>query len=167
MSYQTDVRPATATDVPDIQRVARATWHAVYDDILGSEAVNAMLDEGYAADRIEGMVDIDDIGLFVATADGEVVGYGSCGMTDLAGIGDLDIYVHPDYWGEGFGRRLLEREKGHLRSLSVRTVRDEVLVDNEVGNGFYRNHFEHAGERTVEFGGAERRANVYELSLVE
>ncbi|WP_254271953.1 GNAT family N-acetyltransferase [Haloarcula marina] len=165
MSFQLTVRPATTDDVPGIQRVARDSWHAVYDGILGAETVDELLGQGYAPSVLERMADVDDIGLFVAEADGDVVGYASCGMTDPAGIGDLDLYVHPDYWGEGVGTELLERGEKHLKSLSVRTVRDEVLVDNEMGNAFYRKHFDHVGERTAEFGGQELPVNVYELSL--
>ncbi len=37
MSFQTAIRPAESVDIADIRRVARATWHTVYDDILGAE----------------------------------------------------------------------------------------------------------------------------------
>ncbi|MBX0323953.1 GNAT family N-acetyltransferase [Halomicroarcula sp. F13] len=165
MSFQLNIRPADETDISPIRQVARASWHAIYDDILGRERVEQLLAEGYDDDLLGEMVDLDDIGLFVATADDDVVGYASCGMTDPAGIGDLDLYVHPDYWGEGIGTRLLNRGEKHLQSLSVRKVRDEVLVDNDVGNAFYRKHFDHVGERTAEFGGEKLPVNVYELSL--
>ncbi|QIO23822.1 GNAT family N-acetyltransferase [Haloarcula sp. JP-L23] len=165
MSFQLRIRPADETDISSIQQVARASWHAVYDGILGPDTVETLLTEGYDDDLLEEMVNLDDIGLFVATADGDVVGYASCGMTDPVGIGDLDLYVHPDYWGEGIGSRLLDRGKTHLQSLSVRKIRDEVLVDNEVGNGFYRKHFDHVDQRTERFGGKELPVNVYERSL--
>ncbi|MBV0901396.1 GNAT family N-acetyltransferase [Haloarcula salina] len=165
MSFQTTVRPAEPVDVADIRRVASAAWHTVYDDILGAETVDDLLDEGYATEVLERMIELDDIGLFVSTADGDVVGYASCGMTDAAGFGDLDLYVHPDYWGEGIGTDLLNRGESHLRDLSVRKIRDEVLADNEVGNGFYRTHFEKIGERTTEVAGREYPVNVYERTV--
>jgi ribosomal protein S18 acetylase RimI-like enzyme len=151
--------------VADIRRVASASWHAIYDDILGEETVTELLEEGYSVDVLERMIELDDIGLFVADADGDVVGTASCGMTDPHGIGDLDLYIHPDYWGEGIGTQLLERGKEHLRELSIRTVRDEVLVENDIGNAFYEQHFEHVGQREAEFGGEKYPVNVYELYL--
>lgn len=165
MSFQLTVRPATTNDVYEIQRVARAVWQSVYTDILGAETVEAMLDAGYTDSILERMINLDDVGLFVATADGDVVGYASCGVTDPDGVGDLDLYVHPDYWGEGIGTELLEAGKNHLCELSVETVQDEVLVDNESGNAFYQKHFERVEERSTMFGDRSYPVNVYELSL--
>ncbi|MDT3436148.1 GNAT family N-acetyltransferase [Haloarcula sp. 1CSR25-25] len=162
MSFQTRIRPAEPVDIADIRRVARAAWHTVYDDILGEETVNELLSEGYAPPVLEQMIDLEEVGLFVSTADGDIVGYASCGMTDSAGFGDLDLYVHPDYWGEGIGSELLSQGEQHLRELSVRKIRDEVLAENEVGNAFYRKHFEKVDERTSEVDGKELPVNVYE-----
>lgn len=165
MSFQTTIRPAEPVDIADIRRVARAAWHAVYDDILGEDTVNALLEEGYAPPVIERMIDLEEVGLFVSTADGDVVGYTSCGMTDATGFGDLDLYVHPDYWGEGIGTELLRHGEQHLHDLSVRKIRDEVLAENEVGNAFYRTHFQKVGERTTEVGGQDHPVTVYERRL--
>ncbi|MFB6224074.1 MAG: N-acetyltransferase family protein [Haloarcula sp.] len=165
MSFSTAVRPAESVDIADIRRVARAAWHAVYDDILGKETVNELLSEGYTPSVLEQMIDLEEVGLFVSTADDDVVAYMSCGMTDATGFGDLDLYVHPDYWGEGIGTELLHQGEQHLHDLSVRKIRDEVLAENEVGNAFYRIHFEKVGERTTEVGGQELPVNVYERRL--
>ncbi|MGB9931237.1 N-acetyltransferase family protein [Haloarcula amylolytica] len=165
MSFQTSIRPAESVDIADIRRVARTTWHTVYDDILGAETVEEHLQEGYAPPLLEQMIELEEVGLFVSTADDDVVAYMSCGMTDATGFGDLDIYVHPDYWGEGIGTELLHRGEQHLHELSVRKIRDEVLAENEVGNAFYRSHFEKVGERTTDVGGEEHPVNVYERRL--
>lgn len=165
MASSVTVRPAELDDIPDIRRVARAAWHAAYDDVFGADAVDAMVEEGYDDAVLTEMIDLDEVGLFVATRDGAVVGYASCGMTSPAGIGDLDVYVHPDHWGEGIGTKLLEHGEDHLREVGTMTVRDEVLAENDVGNAFYRDRFETAGQRTVAFGGEERAVNVYQRSL--
>lgn len=156
------VRAADADDVPAIQSVARNAWHATYEGILDESTVDEMLERGYAADVIERMVDLDEVGLFVAEDDGEVVGYASCGMTDTVGFGDLDVYAHPDYWGTGVGDDLLDAGLDHLADIGVAQVQDEVLVDNEVGNAFYEKHFERVGRRAVDLAGETRQVNVYE-----
>ena len=40
-----------------------------------------------------------------------------------------------------------------------------MLVSNEVGNAFYRDHFEHVGRREADFGGETRAVNVYERPI--
>ena len=164
MGADPTVHAATTEDLDGTRSVARVAWHEVYDDLLGERTVDRMLSTGYADDVLERIAGLEDVELFVAEVDDRVVGYASCDRTDTVGIGDLDIYLHPDYWGEGVGERLLERGSDHLSSLGVRRVRDEVLVSNEVGNAFYRDHFEHVGRR-ADFGGETRAVNVYERSI--
>ena len=165
MSSTVTVRPATTDDVAAIREVAHAAWHATYRDVFDEPRIDEMVEEGYAPDVLREMIELDEVGLFVATADDAVVGYASCGMTEPAGIGDLDIYVHPDRWGEGIGEQLLERGRDHLAALDTGTIRDEVLAANDVGNAFYEKHFERVDQRTVEFDGIERTVNVYETRV--
>jgi len=167
MSSTVSVRSATAADVPAIQRVARTAWHAAYGDLFDDEQIEAMVTEGYAEDVLTEMIALDEVGLFVATVDENVVGYASCGLTDPAGVGDLDIYVHPDHWGDGIGTALLEQGRQHLADLGTTTIRDEVLAANDAGNAFYEKHFERVGERTVDFGGRRLPVNVYDTSVSE
>jgi len=165
MSSTVSVRPATTDDIIAIQEVAGAAWQATYDDVFDDELIAAMVAEGYDDDVLKHMIDLDGVGLFIATNGDEIVGYASCGMTDPVGIGDLDIYVHPDYWGEGVGQELLARGREHLDDLGTTTIRDEVLAANDVGNAFYEKHFDRVGQRTVEFGGEDQTVNVYEASV--
>ncbi len=95
-----------------------ATSRTVHDDILGAETVEEHLKVGYTPPLLEQMIELDEVGLFVSTADDDVVAYMSCGMTDATGFGDLDLYVHPDYWGEGTGTELLHRGEQHLHDQS-------------------------------------------------
>ncbi|MFB6087416.1 MAG: N-acetyltransferase family protein [Haloarculaceae archaeon] len=164
MHENLSVRSAAVADVEAIQSVADAAWHAAYDDVLGTETVDEMLAEGYDEAVLREMIELDDVGLFVAVDDG-VVGYASCGRTDTAGLGDLDMYAHPDHWGSGVGEALLERGRAHLAGLGVERVRDEVLVENDVGIAFYDKHFERVGTRQVEIAGDAYEVAVYELDV--
>ncbi|ELY52508.1 GNAT family N-acetyltransferase [Natronolimnohabitans innermongolicus] len=51
-----DVRPATLEDVWAIHETARASWHAAYDDILGAERVDDVVDEWYALGDLESAI---------------------------------------------------------------------------------------------------------------
>ena len=165
MTEHVSVRRATEADVDAIRRVAERTWEETYDGILDEETIASMLAAGYSRELLEARVDSEDAGLFVATEDGEVVGYTSTIPLAEDGIGEMDVYVRPDRWGEGIGTRLLERAETHLSERGVDEVRDAVLASNEPGNAFYGSRFEKVGERTVEIDGVEHVANVYERSI--
>ncbi|KDE60063.1 hypothetical protein EL22_12335 [Halostagnicola sp. A56] len=47
------IRSATLEDVPAIRRIASESWHAVYDDILGLETVDALTNKWYAVEGLE------------------------------------------------------------------------------------------------------------------
>jgi len=53
---------------------------------------------------------------------------------DEAGL--KEIYVRPDYWGEGIGSGLLERGLELLPG-DVEALTLDVLAENEVGRSFY------------------------------
>jgi len=148
-----EIRAATAEDAPDIQRVARAAWHAVYDDIVGPERVTETVDAWYDPDRLVEDDVRDPDRPFVVAIRGEderVLGFAEAAVADEADAAeDADegdatadwhlyrIYVHPDAWSEGIGSALLERIETALRERGVETLRVSVLADNDVGVSFY------------------------------
>ena len=113
------------------------------------------------------MVALDEVGLSVATVDETVVGYASCGLTAPAGVGDLDICVYPDHWGNGVGTALLERGRRHLADLGTTTIREEVLAANDAGNASCEKHFERVAERPVDFGGRRLPVSACDTSVSE
>ncbi|WP_331233205.1 GNAT family N-acetyltransferase [Natronorarus salvus] len=165
MSERVTVRRATGNDVDAIRRVAERTWYETYDGILDEETIASLLAAGYSSELLEARVGSDDAGLFVATVDDEVVGYASTIPLAEDGVGEMDVYVRPDRWGEGVGTRLLARAETHLAERGVGEIRDAVLASNGPGNAFYGSRFEKVGERTVEIGGVDHVANVYERSI--
>ncbi|MFC4407977.1 GNAT family N-acetyltransferase [Haloarchaeobius iranensis] len=152
------VREAEQADASGIQRVARAGWHAAYDDAMGSDTVDDCIDDWYDHETVAGAITDDDIDYLVATAEDRVVGYASAGPTDddrpeaVAGL--YSIYVHPDRWGAGIGTTLLERCTGRLRERGFEHLCLRVIATNEVGISFYRSHgFEKTGEEAAELKG--------------
>ena len=162
MASNITVRTAKPDDVGAIQSVARRSWDAAYEGVLGEDVVNAMLEGGYAEDSLRSVIESSVAALFVATDDDEVVGYangepGEEGDAD----GEVSVYVDPDYWGEGIGGRLLEQATDHLADQGVERVRDSVLAENEVGNAFYERHFDQVDQQEVDILGETHTANVY------
>jgi len=158
------VREATTDDPGAIRRVARKAWRETYG-FMDEETVEGMLARGYSTEFIEEAIESPELTLFVAEADGEVVGYVSCEPPGADGVGQVSIYVSPDHWGEGVGTALLERAEAYLREVGATAVQDAVLADNEVGNAFYERHLERVDETTVEMGNEEYDANIYRGDL--
>ncbi|MFC4448830.1 GNAT family N-acetyltransferase [Halorussus aquaticus] len=162
----TDVRPATTGDVGDVRRVARESWHATYDDILGAEAVESVVDDWYDLFALRQSVERED-GLFLVAeregdggdAETELIGFAQSVLGDEERADDAAaqlprIYVHPDHWDEGVGSAMLDRVEAWAADRGAERLRLLVLADNEVGNAFYeRRGYRAVGERESEFEG--------------
>jgi len=158
------VRKATTDDAGAVRRVARKVWRATYG-FIDKETVERMLAQGYSTEFLEEAIESPELTLFVAGVDGGVVGYVSCEPPGDDGVGQVSVYVSPDYRGEGIGTALVERAEVYLREKGAEAVEDVVLADNEVGNAFYERHFGRVAETTAEMGGEEYDANVYRGDL--
>lgn len=161
MGTDVTIRRATVDDVPDIQRVARTAWHEAYGDILEEGVIDDLLDDGYAPEFLEEAITSTEMALFVAADEYSVVGFVSCAPPVDSAVGQVSNYVSPDYWGEGIGSALLDRARAYLDAEGADAIRDTVLADNDVGNAFYRKHFETVEETTIEMGSEEYDAYVY------
>ena len=76
---------------------------------------------------------------FVAERDGEILGFVSVGSSrDLGTDGELfAIYVHPQHWGTGAGRALIQAGEDELRRLGHQDAVLWVLDDNPRARRFY------------------------------
>ena len=158
------IRPAAFRDVEAIQRVARAAYHAAYDDYVDAAALDAQLDEWYSEDSVENRVLRDAATLLVADHDTEgVVGYASGGPTPPNVDDDGDepadamlytCYVHPNHWGERVGHRLFTAIEDDLRDRGFERMTVPVLADNDRARQFYADHgYPVVDTDTTEFGG--------------
>lgn len=133
-----EVRAATEGDIAGIRRVAEAAWREAHAPIVGEDAVEAFLDEYYDADAFRTV--LADQGSVLAVADDAgVVGFVSATPDDdRPDTYHLNrIYVDPDRWGEGFGRRLLEHAEAAVRDLGGRRLTLGVMAENDRAVGFY------------------------------
>jgi ribosomal protein S18 acetylase RimI-like enzyme len=152
-----ELRPATPGDAPAVHAVARESWHAAHDDILGADAVDELVDDWYDLDDLAASIRREDGHTFLAVVD-RVVGFSQGHPTD---DGPADavvtrIYLRPAHWGEGYGSALLERLFDALRADGHESVWLAVLADNNVARSFYDDHgFAVHEERTVVLAGRE------------
>ncbi|WP_423745536.1 GNAT family N-acetyltransferase (plasmid) [Haladaptatus sp. SPP-AMP-3] len=139
MNDAVPIRGAREDDAAAIQRVARASWHAAYDDVMGAEAVEETVDSWFAVENVVADVNRDERPFFVAERKGTVVGF-VIGIPDgerEAGFHLYRIYVHPDHWGAGVGTRLLDRFEAELRGQNVMRLQLSAIGPNENAIGFY------------------------------
>lgn len=163
-----EIRDARPADAAAVAAVARDSWHAGYDDLLGPETVEETVDEWYDTESLR-----EGIGeaaanprrcFFVAVDDaGDVIGFANGGgardwESDPDGPDAFfsRLYVAPDRWGEGIGTRLSGAVARHLRSQGHERVWLEVFGENERGRAFYESlGFERIGSVTETFGGTD------------
>jgi GNAT superfamily N-acetyltransferase len=127
------VRLGTADDAEGVARVQVETWQAAYAHALPDEQLQALSMEA-AAERHRRWPPT-----YVAEVGGRITGFVSVGRSRDPGTdGELfAIYVHPEHWGAGTGRELIEAGEEELRRLGHRDAVLWVLDDNPRARRFY------------------------------
>ncbi len=145
-----EIRPARSTDLPAVQRVARAAWYAAHEPIIGEESVEEFLAEYYSRAALEERLDGETV--FPVAVEDRVVGFAVAGPTDDPTTYVLGrIYVEPDRWGEGIGQQLLQDVQRRARERGGERMRLGVMAENDRAVCFYEAAgYERVGERVDE-----------------
>jgi hypothetical protein len=136
------IRRAHVGDVPDLARVQVDSWHAGYGDIVPAEELRK-LSYSSASKRFGRLLGQGPrAGLVHVFHDRNgVAGYTTIGRQQERRIrfaGEVfEIYVHPDRWGQGIGRRLLGHAIWTLVEYRLNPVMLWVLTENVRGRRFY------------------------------
>jgi len=90
------------------------------------------------ARQVDGDLDRDAQGAFVAESNGVIVGYITTYSDQESGIGYIpNLAVAADQRGSGIGRALIERALEHFRQQGLVNARIETLQQNPVGQHLY------------------------------
>lgn len=144
------IRLATPQDARQIAMIHVEAWKAAYrgvvpDEFLDSLSVDAR--ELTWRERLEGGRSIT----WVAHDSKTTLGWISARAGEI-----LAVYVRPEHWGQGVGRRLCETVYRHLLLEGCSEVTLWVLKDNARAVRFYRSNgfvLDAGGEKIVELGG--------------
>lgn len=137
------IRVASPEDAPAIALVHVAAWRVAYRGLLPQEHLD-QLDEGRRAEVWAHLISSADERSRTHVA--ELEGVGIIGFANAAPSRDADtslvgeipaIYVHPDRWGSGAGRALMESARVWLVGAGFRTATLWVLADNVRAREFY------------------------------
>ncbi|MFC7213408.1 GNAT family N-acetyltransferase [Saliphagus sp. GCM10025334] len=170
------VRPARLEDARAIRTVARESWHAAYDDLLGSDTVETVTDEWYGLEGLRESIQSRDSHLFVAPESDDdeadrtddLAGFVHVGQwPDEPAVGHLArLYVHSSHWGRGLGTSLCERGERALEDDGYDRIRLEVFAKNERALDFYESRgYESVAEVVEELEGKTYRVSLLERSL--
>jgi ribosomal protein S18 acetylase RimI-like enzyme len=131
------VRAATHEDVAAVARVHVRSWQVAYRGLLPDEYLDALRAEDRAARYTFGAADPSTI---VATDGGVIRGFATIGAArDADGAGELfALYVDPEAWGLGIGRRLIAEARAMLAARAFTEAVLWVLAGNDRAERFYR-----------------------------
>lgn len=135
---KTEIRPATAQDVPALALVHHTAWQETYTGLIDQAYLDARTVERSAKN-----MEIAWPTLHVAVCDGRVVGFCGCGASrdeDLRqqNMGEIQgLYLLQAYQHLGLGRALMENACCRLRAAGFCGVSLWVLDSNAKAICFY------------------------------
>lgn len=153
-----NIRKATVDDVKDISRIYALSWKAAYAGIVPQDFLDAIDDDRWVHKFRQDIGDGTLIALMIYDGDAPVgcAAFGAARDEKMPGWGEIvSIYLHPDYFGKGFGEALLRETVAALRERGFEHVYLWVLRDNARARRFYEKHgFEPSGDvSTIEIMG--------------
>jgi ribosomal protein S18 acetylase RimI-like enzyme len=91
------------------------------------------------ARHVDEDVTTNPAGIFVAEADGKIVGYITTRVDHEAGRGRIpNLAVAADWRGHGLGRELIERALDYFRELDLEYAVIETMAQNAIGHHLYQ-----------------------------
>lgn len=150
-------------------------WKEAYRDILPEEVIEgipAEPPEDIVEERFESLGGDEEEFRVAVSEDGITRGYiyVRWGNNTKEFVGDSEaglkeIYVHPDWWGQGIGTALLNEALDALPS-SIETIRLEMLSGNKDAQDFYlARDFKIDGESEFEIADEAYPTDIYVRSL--
>jgi ribosomal protein S18 acetylase RimI-like enzyme len=156
------IRRATPDDCALIREIAAPTWKAAYSEILSPRQMEYMLDMMYSEESLKRQMREGHM-FYIACANNAPSGFISFHSQDENLYILEKLYVLPQAQGSGSGRFLMEKAEAYIRKqhpdrhillelnvnrnnnavdfyrrMGFRIVRE---VDEDIGNGFYKNDY--------------------------
>jgi GNAT superfamily N-acetyltransferase len=136
------LRPARPEDAAEVAGVHVRSWQVAYRGLLSDVYLESLRPEDRAARYTFGTADPSMPSTIVATEEDVIRGFvttGPCGDADVPAAGEvLALYVDPDAWGLGVGRRLMGEARTQLSRRHFTEAVLWVLVGNDRAERFYR-----------------------------
>lgn len=138
-----NIRKGTLDDVKDISRIHALSWKSAYEGIV-PQAYLDELKEDFWVSAFTAWIKNNVLTVQIITDNGSSVGcvaYGRSRDKSLPNWGEIvSIYLLPEYFGKGYGNKLLERALLDLKKSGYRNIYLWVLKDNQRARRFYENN---------------------------
>jgi GNAT superfamily N-acetyltransferase len=139
------VRAATVRDADQVADIHVRSWHAAHTGLLPQDYLDNLRLAGPAQcwRTTLGGTDWPKSGVLVVAPEKEVLGFAGFGPSrddgaDQSLVGEIrDIYLVPEAWGKGIGRRLMSTALARLASAGYAQVTLWVIASNIRARTFY------------------------------
>jgi len=136
------VRPAQPADAMEVAGVHVRSWQRAYRGLLPDKYLDALRPEVRAARYTFGQSQSEGPTTLVALEGPAICGFATIGAANDQRDGSLGellaLYVDPDHWGQGIGRRLMVAARRLLTERAFDRAILWVLEGNERAERFYR-----------------------------
>jgi ribosomal protein S18 acetylase RimI-like enzyme len=150
------IRHATPTDAPAIAAIHVRAWQVAYEGVFPDEFLVGLSVQQRTEFWHQELTE-NRSSVLVFEKDGVIAGWASGGASrdaDVQGTSEIyAVYVAPDHWRHGIGRRLMTAIEERLSSRGDVTL--WVLVQNQRAIAFYRTcgYQSDGGEKSGQLGG--------------
>lgn len=128
------IRKMENSDIPQVQRVAKASWNHTYAGIIPFNIQENFLNMAYNDEMMQKRLKFSH--MLVAIVEDKIVGFANYSPLKEDATAELSaIYLYPEYQGIGIGTSLLH--EGIKLLNSVKELYINVEHDNKSGRDFY------------------------------
>lgn len=129
------IRSMQVGDIPQVQHVAKTSWHSTYEGIIPLAIQERFLDVAYSDEMMKKRVEHSFV--FVVEVAERIVGFADFSPVKEGGEVELvAIYFHPEFQGKGMGTALLQTGIDHSKGWKELFI--NVEEKNESGTAFYQ-----------------------------
>jgi ribosomal protein S18 acetylase RimI-like enzyme len=140
--FAVNVRPAQVGDAPALARVHVDSWRAAYGELVPDSSLQRFTYE-WREECFQQSLATNAGETYLIEVDEEVVGFLTLGAArdpdlDTSRTGEIwGIYILPNYWRKGIGKRLAEEAERILKSMGYEDAAFWVLEANQQARRFY------------------------------
>ncbi|HBP63824.1 MAG TPA: GNAT family N-acetyltransferase [Desulfosporosinus sp.] len=135
-----EIRRATLDDVKDISRIYALSWKSAYKGIIPQAYLDELKEDFWVSAFVEWIKD-SVLTVQLISENGRLVGcvaYGKSRDESLPYWGEIvSIYLLPEYFGKGYGNKLLESALLDLKQSGYQDIYIWVLKENQRARHFY------------------------------